>query len=125
MKRLVFESLLLLLYFEFMMLVRDFKYLHRMVKKATVHHETFSPSQASKTVCHAMDLACVLYCKRVQCLQRSAATVLLLRRYGCGAELVIGAQLIPFKSHAWCEVDGVVVNDRPYMLDIYQVLDRC
>jgi hypothetical protein len=72
-----------------------------------------------------MDYACVFYVKRVLCLQRSAATTILLRRYGWSAEMVIGAQILPFKSHAWCEIKGEVVNDKPYMKDIYQVLERC
>jgi hypothetical protein len=39
--------------------------------------------------------------------------------------LVIGTQLIPFQSHAWVEMEGAIVNDKPYLLDIYQVLERC
>ena len=72
-----------------------------------------------------MDCACVLYVKPVLCLQRSSATTLLLRRYGWKAEMVIGVQLMPFKSHAWVEVEGIVVNDKPYIPNLYQVLERC
>jgi hypothetical protein len=61
----------------------------------------------------------------VLCLQRSAATAFLLRRHGWSAEMVIGAQLLPFHSHAWVEVDGQVVNDKPYIAEIFQVLERC
>jgi hypothetical protein len=61
----------------------------------------------------------------VMCLQRSAATTLLLRRHGFKAEMVIGAQILPFRSHAWVEIGGVVVNDKPYMPDIYRFLERC
>ena len=32
---------------------------------------------------------------------------------------------MPFKAHAWVEVAGVVVNDKPYMPEMYAVLDRC
>jgi hypothetical protein len=39
--------------------------------------------------------------------------------------MVLGAQLLPFRAHAWVEVDGAVVNDKPYIHEIYQVLDRC
>jgi hypothetical protein len=39
--------------------------------------------------------------------------------------MVIGAELVPFRSHAWVEVGGEIVNDKPYMLDIYRVLERC
>jgi hypothetical protein len=52
-------------------------------------------------------------------------TAVLLRRRGWRAEMVIGAQILPFKSHAWVEIEGQVVNDKPYMRDIYNVLERC
>ena len=39
--------------------------------------------------------------------------------------MVIGAQQMPFKAHAWVEVGGSVVNDKPYTPEMYQVLDRC
>jgi hypothetical protein len=39
--------------------------------------------------------------------------------------MIIGAQLLPFKAHAWVEVDGRVVNDKSYTREMYQVLDRC
>jgi hypothetical protein len=39
--------------------------------------------------------------------------------------MVIGAQQLPFKAHAWVEVDGRVVNDKPYVPEMYTVLDRC
>jgi hypothetical protein len=75
-------------------------------------------------VCTAIDLACIWYPKRVQCLQRSAATTCLLRSCGVAAQLVIGAQQLPFRGHAWVEVNGKVVNDKPYTPEIYGVLDR-
>jgi hypothetical protein len=77
------------------------------------------------TTCHAVDLAAAFYFKPVLCLQSSAATTILLRRHGWNAALVIGVQLLPFKSHAWVEVNDEVVNDRPYIRDRYRVLDRC
>ena len=80
---------------------------------------------ALESVCGAVDTACLWYLKQVLCLQRSAATVLLLRKQGIPAELVIGASHMPFKAHAWVEVDGKVVNDRSYMNEMYSVLDRC
>ncbi len=76
-------------------------------------------------ICQAVDLAAVLYFRRVLCLQRSAATACLLKRYGFPAQLVIGVQQLPFAAHAWVELDGAVVNDKPYISDIYSVLARC
>lgn len=125
MKRLVLESWLLLIYFEFVMRIRGFRVLHEIVRNEKVRDASDRMRPASADLCHAVDLACVFYFRRVMCLQRSAATTLLLRRHGWKAEMVIGAQLLPFKSHAWVEIKGTVVNDKPYMLDIYRLLERC
>jgi Transglutaminase-like superfamily len=73
----------------------------------------------------AVNMTCIWYWKEILCLQRSAATACLLKKHGIPAQMVIGAQLIPFKAHAWVEVDGCVVNDKPYTSEIYTVLDRC
>jgi hypothetical protein len=83
------------------------------------------PSFTTEQLCHAVDLACAWYWKQALCLQRSAAAVSLLRNYGIGAQLVIGAQLKPFQAHAWVEVNGHVVNDKSYTNELYAVLDRC
>jgi hypothetical protein len=72
----------------------------------------------------AVDEACVWYVKRAPCLQRSAVAACLLRRYGVHAELVIGYRGLPFESHAWVEVDGHVVNDRPQYQKFFTVLER-
>lgn len=125
MKRLVLESWLLLLYFELVMRFRTFKVLYEIVRREELRAGSGGQAISSSELCYAMDLACVFYFKHVLCLQRSAATTLLLRRHGWEAEMVIGAQVLPFHSHAWVEIKGVVINDKPYMLDIYQVLERC
>jgi hypothetical protein len=124
-KRYTIESWLLLLRFDFVMLLLSFKHLHAIVAKRPVRMMQPMDRPSSECLCRSVDYACVFYFKRVLCLQRSAVTTLLLRRYGWNAEMVIGAQMLPFRSHAWVEIDGVVVNDKPYMLDIYQVLERC
>ena len=125
MKRLVVESCLLLFYFDWVMHWREFRELHRIVQKEGIRPATSARLTPYENLCRAMDYACVLFFRRVLCLQRSAATSVLLRRHGWSAEMVIGAQVLPFKSHAWCEINGVVVNDKPYMHEIYEVLERC
>lgn len=80
---------------------------------------------AVERICSAVNMACIWYWKEVLCLQRSAATACLLKRHGVAAQMVIGAQQVPFKAHAWVEVGGCVVNDKPYMPEMYVVLDRC
>lgn len=80
---------------------------------------------ACEAVCAAIDMACIWYRKEVLCLQRSAVATCLLRQYGVAAEMVMGSQQLPFKSHAWVEVDGRVVNDKPYVNQMYAVVERC
>ena len=75
-------------------------------------------------VCRAVEEACAWYFKRALCLQRSAVATWLLRRRGVRAELVIGFRPVPVDSHAWVEVDGKVVNDRPQYQKHFRVLER-
>ena len=125
MKRLVLESWFLLFRFGWIMRFSEFKELSRVVRDEAGRPVSAAHLRSQEDLCRAMDYACVFYFKRVFCLQRSAATTLLLRRHGLNAELVIGAKLLPFRSHAWVELNGQVINDRPYMHTIYQVLERC
>ena|ERR1700720_3971217 len=124
MKRLVLKSWLLLLYFACVMRFGDFKRLHRIVRKQKVK-PSVKRGKTSKQLCDAVDWACVFYFRRVLCLQRSAATAVLLRHHGWNAQMVLGVQLLPFLSHAWVEIDRRIVNDKPYMTEIFQVLERC
>lgn len=122
MKRLLIESWLLLFYFDCLMHFRGFQRVHAAVRHEKVRQRL---TKESLNLCHAADLACVFYFKPVLCLQRSAATAVLLKRHGWAADLVIGAQILPFQSHAWVEVDGKVVNDKPYIREMFEVLERC
>jgi hypothetical protein len=53
------------------------------------------------------------------------ATICVLRAAGITAELVTGVQRLPFRAHAWVEVDGVLINDHPARRRTYTVIDRC
>jgi hypothetical protein len=104
---------------------RGYKELRRTVEEERIRQTLSARPVEQDQLCRAMDYACVFYFKPVRCLQRSAATTLLLRHHGWRAEMVIGAQMLPFRSHAWCEINGAVVNDKPYVRAIYEVLERC
>jgi hypothetical protein len=121
----ILKCSILLLAIDSVMHLRSFSTLYRLVHTQRAAFRSGSAPRSCEELCRAVDFACVFYFKPVLCLQRSAATVLLLRWHGLHAEMVIGVQMLPFQSHAWVEVDGTVVNDRPYMREIYQVLERC
>jgi hypothetical protein len=82
-----------------------------------------APATTSR-ICRAVAEACVWYVKRVRCLQQSAVTTWLLRLHGVPAELVVGCRAVPVQSHAWVEVRGEVVNDRPQYQKFFRVLER-
>lgn len=124
MKRLVIEAWLLLLSFELAVRSKAFERIRSTVQRELVLPARSASSIPNERLSRAMDYACVFYFKRVQCLQRSAATTLLLRRHGWKAEMVTGVQIIPYYAHAWVEINGEVVNDKPYMRDIYRVLEQ-
>jgi len=102
----------------------DFAKLYSEVRNCPIDAKTPS-ADAVERICSAVNMACIWYRKEVLCLQRSAATTCLLKRHGVAAQMVIGAQQLPFKSHAWVEIGGRVVNDKPYTPEMYSVLDRC
>lgn len=123
MTHLALESFFWLMRIELMMWVGGLRSIHRHVMTYKTQLLADGLRHDSDKLCRAMDLACAFYPKRTLCLQRSAATLLLLRHHGWNARLVIGAQTVPFKSHAWVEVNGVVVSDKPYMRQMYQVVE--
>ena len=107
-----------------LLLLRGFPRLYQAVR--SFPRRSGNPDSACRReICHAVDLACVFYFKRVRCLQRSAAATRLLRHAGIAAEMVIGIQPCPFRAHAWVEVAGSVVTDKPYVAALYAVMDRC
>lgn len=120
----VLRAYLKLIQFDLYLARGNFSALYEKVRKYPRRKEAPEP-EAIQRICYAVDFACIWYWKEALCLQRSAATACLLKQYGVPAQLVLGAQQMPFKAHAWVEVEGQVVNDKPYTQEMYAVLDRC
>jgi len=123
--RIIWQAYRELLRLEYFVLRKNFGEIHERVRTARVQNPCPDVAITEAQICHAIDVAAALYFKNVLCLQRSAATVRLLRKYGFHAEMVIGVQQLPFLAHAWVEAAGRIVNDKPYMAEIYSVLARC
>jgi hypothetical protein len=118
------QALWQLLRFHFHLERGDFATLYETVR---VHPRRLRPSlpPVIERACTAMDVACFWYPKQVLCLQRSAATACLLRNHGVPAQMVIGVREFPFSAHAWVEVEGRTINDKPYTREMYTVLACC
>jgi hypothetical protein len=121
---LMLKAYLQLIHFDLYLARGNFAALYDKVRSHVVGKEAPAPD-AVERICSAVDMACIWYWKEALCLQRSAAAACLLKKHGLAAQLVIGAQQMPFKAHAWVEVSGRVVNDKPYTSEMYSVLERC
>jgi Transglutaminase-like superfamily/Coenzyme PQQ synthesis protein D (PqqD) len=120
---LIFCILLGLACCDLILLVGSMKWLCRVVQKWPLKRPALEEdSVAIKEVCDAVEQSCVWYPKKIWCLQRSAVTACLLKRYGVAARMVIGARPIPFLAHAWVEVGGSVVNDSSQVRNLYLML---
>jgi len=103
----------------------SFEAIYVMVKHWSISHKNGDEQNAVDRVCNAVNYACIWYPKQVLCLQRSFVTTYLLRKHNVDAHMVLGAQKLPFKAHAWVEVDGRAVNERSNVQATYAVWDRC
>jgi hypothetical protein len=124
MRFLLLQTFLALIEHDLYLRRHDFAALHAKIHAVPVTARDPRPGQVEE-ICEAVAYACIWYFRPVLCLQRSAVAVTLLRRYGIQAEMVIGTQRLPLKAHAWVEVDGRVVNDRPEVQANYLVMERC
>jgi hypothetical protein len=120
---LVLRAYLELIRVDLQLMMRGFPAVHSRVRNFRCR--STSRGVDEDKICRSVDIACVFYFKEVLCLQRSAATTCLLRGSGAPAQMVIGVQQWPFRAHAWVEVEGRIVNDKPYVREIYGVLESC
>jgi hypothetical protein len=121
---LFFRALFLLLTYDILSNLCRFQTIYSMVRGWKVNRKTGGPGSI-ESVCLAVNYACVWYPKQALCLQRSFVTTYLLRTHGVAAQMVLGAQKLPFKAHAWVEVDGRAVNERSNVQATYAVWDTC
>jgi transglutaminase superfamily protein len=124
MRFILWKALFGLLVFDCFFSSGQFARLTRFVRAWRLVSGVADPTTVER-VCDAVNHACVWYPKRVLCLQRSVVTTCLLRSCGVKAEMVMGAQKLPFKAHAWTEVNGSAVNERKDVQRLYAVWERC
>ncbi len=121
---LFFRALLTLGAYDVLSIFCRFKTIYSMVQDWRVASAP-SGEDTINRVCQAVNYACIWYPKQALCLQRSFVTTYLLRKSGVPAQMVLGAQKIPFKAHAWVEVDERAINERSNVQATYAVWDRC
>jgi Transglutaminase-like superfamily len=118
------QAIFMLMAYDILSAACSFHTLYRTVKRWKVGSGPVG-RDAINRVCVAVNYACAWYPKRALCLQRSFVTTYLLRKHGVDAHMVLGAQKLPFKAHAWVEVGERPVNERANVQASYAVWDRC
>src|SRR6267378_1536895 len=121
---LTLQALVALIMYDIMSTFRPFKAIHSTVKGWKVSDKCGNQETIDR-VCSAVNYACVWYPKHVLCLQRSFVTTYHLRKHGVPALMVLGAQKLPFKAHAWVEANGRAINERSDVQATYGVWERC
>jgi hypothetical protein len=118
------RAIFALLAYDVLSTVCGFNALYLMVKRWKIALRA-ADSATIERVSIAVNYACIWYPKQALCLQRSFVTTYLLRKSGIAAHMVLGAQKLPFKAHAWVEVNGQAINERSNVQATYAVWDRC
>lgn len=121
---LVVEAYIKLVGYDLFMARNDFASLHRRVKGLPLRQVTPKP-QVPEEISHALNIACCFYPKPALCLQRSSVLIAMLRQRGVPAHMIIGAQKLPFKAHAWVEVEGLILDDRLAAREAFLILEVC
>ena len=122
-----FAAFLHLLLFDVTLSLGGFRALHNIVRNWPLTETTTNcDEERMRALTAPMERAIRCYPRNSLCLQRSAALTCLLRDTGVPAEMVIACRRIPFKGHAWVEVQGKVVNDSSRVQVVCNtVLSRC
>lgn len=121
---LFFQALFGLIAYDLILLAGKFKTIRALVGRWKVANRK-TPPERMEQIAQAVNLACICYSKQVLCLQRASVTVCIMRSHGIPAQMVLGAQKMPFQAHAWTEVNDRAVNERSNVQAKYQVWERC
>jgi len=108
----------------FALFTGGFPQLYRLVSGWRPRKQKKSREIDCKSFMQSVETACLFYFRRVRCLQYAAALVCLLRLHGVPAELVIGVAQNPFASHAWVELDGIIIAGADADQEHLQEIDR-
>jgi len=111
--------------YEAILRLRGFGRLCLLVEQWPVAKRRHWSAMRVRQICAGIDRARLWYPKKIHCLQHSAVVTCLLRSQGIPATMIFAAARKPFYAHAWCEVQGTVVNDEQSVRERYSTFTRC
>ena len=81
------------------------------------------PRRDLSILASGINTAFAFYTHERLCLPRAIVSCCTLRAHGISASVVIGVKQMPFKAHAWVEIDDVPFNERHRTRE-YAVIER-
>ena len=114
-------ALLMFVAYDVAFKILGFKQLFEIIGRSHFRKRERLDPDFIQRVCAGIERARIWYPKQVMCMQHSIVTKCLLEQYGVPARLTFAARKMPFKSHAWVEVWGNVVNDTQKVRTYYKV----
>ncbi len=118
----ILRALRCLLYWDWSVRVRSFDRVCEMVRQYPIRKDVSHQLEIAQ-IANALASVSIWYFKRVLCYQRSCCLVWMLRDAGIAANLVIGAQQWPPRTHAWVTVGDEVVGDLPHRVKGFDVIE--
>lgn len=97
--------------------VRTLKSINHMTRSLATHNDY--PAGRVRDIAGAIILAAAFYPGRALCLEQSLALYARLRVVGIPAHFRFGVQPQPFAAHAWVELGGEPIDERPEVLRKY------
>jgi Transglutaminase-like superfamily len=82
-------------------------------------------TERAQTTLHAVLQATRWYYRsRLDCLPKALTLYTLLRDQAIAADLCLGVKRFPFAGHAWVEVNGLVIDNKPKQVRRYTLIAR-
>jgi len=112
-KRYILQAYILRIKVDLILKIRGFKGLIDFIKKSRNPKKSYKKTNPEEynSLASIVNRACFYYFYRTKCLEWAATLTLLALKKGLQCNLVIGVQNMPFRAHAWGQVDNLVVAD--------------
>lgn len=117
-------ALLMFVAYDVAFKILGFKQLFKIIAQSNLTRREHVDPEFIQRVCAGIERARIWYPKQIMCMQHSVVTKCLLEHYGVPARLTFAARKMPFKSHAWVEVWGNVVNDTQKVRTFYKIFKQ-
>ena len=118
----VLRCLLLLFFCDVALRVLGFARTLRWARAMAGNREQDVADEVIRETLRKVIVATAFYPGRSKCLEQTLASYMLLRRRGARVQIRFGVQPYPFYAHAWLELDGQPLTEKPELVSRFALL---